>query len=59
MAHTIKGAVSTFGAQRAWDAALRIETLGRNGDLREAPAALVELQEALQRLEGALAAERG
>jgi CheY-like chemotaxis protein len=57
-AHTIKGAVSTFAAQRAWDAALCLETMGREGNLREAKTGLAELREALQRLEGALRAEK-
>jgi PAS domain S-box-containing protein len=54
-AHTIKGAVGTFGAHRAWDAALRLEMLGRDGNLSEAPVALAELQVALQRLQRGLA----
>jgi HPt (histidine-containing phosphotransfer) domain-containing protein len=53
-AHTLKGAVGTFAAQRTWDAALRLETMGRDNDLRQAPAALAQLREALSGLEGAL-----
>jgi CheY-like chemotaxis protein/HPt (histidine-containing phosphotransfer) domain-containing protein len=55
VAHTLKGAVGTFGAKRASDAALRLEELGRKGNLAEAPAALAEAQEAVARLLRALA----
>ena len=32
-AHSLKGSVSTFGAQEAFDAALALEKQGRTGDL--------------------------
>src|SRR5262249_28041818 len=32
-AHTLKGAVGTFGAREAFEAALRLETMGREGNL--------------------------
>lgn len=32
-AHTLKGCVSNFGAQRLYDAALALEKMGRTGDL--------------------------
>jgi CheY-like chemotaxis protein/HPt (histidine-containing phosphotransfer) domain-containing protein len=54
VAHTLKGAVGTFGARRAFDAALRLEMLGREGNLAEAPEALVEAQVAVARLLRAL-----
>lgn len=50
-AHSLKGSVSTFGAQEAFDAALGLEKQGRTGDLAQA-------QDGLRRLEQALAALR-
>src|SRR5205807_3968892 len=35
-AHTLKGAVGTFGARAAFDAALELETRSRAGDLADA-----------------------
>jgi len=49
-AHTIKGAVRYFGADRAFDLALRLETLAHNGELSQAAAAAEELQEELARI---------
>lgn len=46
-AHSLKGSVSTFGAQGAFDAALALERKGRNGDL-------AGIEEGLGRLESAL-----
>ena len=46
-AHSLKGSVSTFGAQEAFEAALALEKQGRTGDLSCA-------QEGLQRLEHAM-----
>lgn len=43
-AHGIKGALASFGSRRARDVALRLETMGRQGDLGEAPRALIELE---------------
>jgi two-component system, sensor histidine kinase and response regulator len=50
-AHSLKGSVSTFGAQEAFEAALALEKQGRTGDLAEA-------QDGLHRLEHALASLR-
>ena len=50
-AHSLKGSVSTFGAQEAYEAALALEKQGRTGDLAEA-------QDGLHRLEHALASLR-
>jgi HPt (histidine-containing phosphotransfer) domain-containing protein len=50
-AHSLKGSVSTFGAQEAFDAALELEKQGRTGDLTSA-------QDGFNRLEQALAALR-
>jgi PAS domain S-box-containing protein len=54
-AHNLKGAVRNFGPCAAHDAALRLEMLGRAGDLTGAQHAFLELEEALGRLEGNLA----
>ncbi len=53
-AHTLKGAVGYFGAAEVGAAALRLEELGRGGDLASAPAALESLEQALSRLRPAL-----
>jgi PAS domain S-box-containing protein len=50
-AHSLKGSVSTFGANRAFEAAFTLEKQGRSGDLSGA-------QEGLQQLELALDALR-
>jgi two-component system sensor histidine kinase/response regulator len=55
-AHTLKGSVSNFGAEPARLAALRLEMLGRNGDLTEAPEACSVLEDEMQRFTAALAA---
>ncbi len=43
-AHSLKGSVSNFSAADAVDAARRLETMGRDGDLANAPAACVALE---------------
>ncbi|MCC6642511.1 MAG: Hpt domain-containing protein [Deltaproteobacteria bacterium] len=43
-AHTLKGAVSNFGARAAADAALRLEKMGRTADLTDLAAALATLE---------------
>jgi len=50
-AHSLKGSVSTFGAQHAFDAALALERKGRSGDL-------INIDEGLKRLEFALSSLR-
>jgi len=55
-AHTIKGAVSHFGAQDAYEAAHQLEQMGKGGQLQDAPAACAALERALQRLQSALQA---
>jgi two-component system sensor histidine kinase/response regulator len=57
-AHQLKGAVSNFAARAATEAARRLETMGRQGQLEEAPAALLTLQGELDRLRPVLAAYR-
>ena len=46
-AHALKGSVANFAAAPAVDAARRLEVMGKDGDLSGAPAALRELQTAL------------
>jgi len=53
-AHTIKGSVANFGAQPAFDLALCLEQMGKDGALGQAPVALETLASELQRLEKAL-----
>jgi len=43
-AHTLKGAVSNFGARAAAEAALRLEQMGRAGDLAGLAPALATLE---------------
>jgi PAS domain S-box-containing protein len=49
-AHSLKGSVSTFGANRAFEAAFSLEKQGRSGDLSSAPEGLVQLEQALEAL---------
>ncbi len=53
-AHTLKGAVSNFSTWPAFEAALRLETMGHTGDLVHAAEGLAALEAALARLEPAL-----
>jgi two-component system, sensor histidine kinase and response regulator len=46
-AHSLKGSVSTFGAQEAYDAAMALETQGRTGDLTCAAEGLRRLEHAM------------
>jgi PAS domain S-box-containing protein len=57
-AHTLKGAVSHFGARPVYDAADRLEQLALSGSLHEAPAACAALEAALPRLQEALRARQ-
>ena len=43
-AHTIKGAVGNFAADRAFEAALKLETIGREGALKHADRAFRDLE---------------
>ncbi len=54
VAHGLKGAVGTFGAKEAAEAALRLETMGREEQLAGAGEALAALEQALERLGPAL-----
>ena len=42
-AHTLKGSVSNFSAIRAYESALALETIGREGDFSRTDRAYVEL----------------
>lgn len=53
-AHSLKGAVSNFGAHAATQAAYRLEDLGRHNRLECAAVALAELETQLSALEPAL-----
>ncbi len=58
-AHSLKGAVATFGAERAREAARRLEILGREQGSSPADEALVELESALKALKSAMEAITG
>ena|SRR5579864_510534 len=49
-AHSLKGSVSTFGARRAFEAALALEKQGRSKDLSGVENGLSQLEDALQAL---------
>jgi len=49
-AHSLKGSVSTFGAQEVFESALALEKQGRGGNLAGAPESLKKLELALQAL---------
>jgi CheY-like chemotaxis protein/putative methionine-R-sulfoxide reductase with GAF domain/HPt (histidine-containing phosphotransfer) domain-containing protein len=51
-AHGIKGALDSFGGHPARDAALRLETMGRESELAGAPQALAQLEEEVNRFAG-------
>lgn len=55
-AHTLKGAVSNFGARGAADAALQLERIGRSGDLTDLAPAVAVLEAEMSAFERALAA---
>ena len=53
-AHALRGSVANFGATRAVAAALRLELMGKAGDLAAAPAALADLQQTMAAFAGEL-----
>jgi CheY-like chemotaxis protein len=55
-AHSLKGALGTLAAQDAFDAALRVEALGRQGSLLGAEETCALLEQELERLRPALTA---
>ncbi|MFH1058479.1 MAG: response regulator [Pseudomonadota bacterium] len=56
-AHSLKGSLGYFDQGAVWEAARRLEKLGRSGDLAQAPAALAELGELVAALGARLARE--
>jgi CheY-like chemotaxis protein len=56
LAHTIKGAVDSCGASRAYDAAMLLERMGRDGELGEGQAAYATLSRELGRVRPELVA---
>jgi HPt (histidine-containing phosphotransfer) domain-containing protein len=54
-AHALKGAVATFAAKPAFDAALRLETMGRDDQIGGAKQAYKILTTEIDRLQSALA----
>ena len=56
-AHTLKGAITNFAAPRAFEAAFKLEKIGRSGVLADhAEATCRELEDEMDQLEAALAA---
>ena len=53
-AHSLKGSVATFAAQGAFDAALKLERLGRSGDLKAAEHAYAALESQMRQFRAAL-----
>ncbi|MGO8791375.1 MAG: response regulator [Terriglobia bacterium] len=53
-AHKLKGSVANFAAPTVYDAALRLEVMGRDGNLEQAAAALGQLESALEELKPVL-----
>jgi len=53
-AHRLKGSVSVFGAEAAAGAALRLETMAREGTMGDIRGAQAELEKEIARLEPAL-----
>jgi HPt (histidine-containing phosphotransfer) domain-containing protein len=53
-AHTLKGAVGNFSLGPAYQLSLRLEGMGKQRNLAGAPAALAELEAALERMSRAL-----
>jgi two-component system sensor histidine kinase/response regulator len=49
-AHTIKSMVGNFCAPPAFEAALKLETIGQSGDLTLCPAGLASLEDEVKRL---------
>jgi HPt (histidine-containing phosphotransfer) domain-containing protein len=55
-AHTLRGSLDTFGAGSASAAAMRLEVMGRTGDLTESEMAYALLAQNLERLQPVLLA---
>ena len=54
-AHKLNASVGSFGAQRAYQAALRLEELGEAGDVKGLQQAYPQFEEAVMRLQEAVA----
>lgn len=52
--HSVKGSAGNFGAQRVYDAAYRLEVIGKEGKMEEAEGAFEDLERELNVLEEAL-----
>ena len=57
-AHSLKGAISNFGAKRCVASAYRLETIGHNGELSEAREAFGDLEREINAIKPLLAALR-
>jgi signal transduction histidine kinase/CheY-like chemotaxis protein len=55
-AHAFKGAIGTFAGKPSFEAALKLETMGRQGEISGASAAYKELEFEIARLQSALSA---
>ncbi len=55
-AHTLKGSVAVFGANAARQAAWRLETIGRDGNMNQAEEAWSSMEAEIERLKPALVA---
>jgi Hpt domain-containing protein len=53
-AHTLKGSVSNFFAPVAYPAALKLEKIGREGNVEKAQEAWIDLERAMEQLRPAL-----
>ncbi len=53
-AHSLKGSVGNFAAERAFQAAMKLETMGREGKVRHAEEALQNLEREISLLKDAL-----
>ena len=53
-AHTIKGAISNFSADRAFYAALALERLGKNNELDKVETAFIDLKKEIEQMQKAL-----
>jgi HPt (histidine-containing phosphotransfer) domain-containing protein len=58
VAHSMKGAMSSFGAHAACEAVLKLEAMGREGNLTQAERACAELDREIAHLTRALAEYR-
>ncbi len=56
LAHALKGSVGNFAARHAVEAAQKLETMGRKGEIARGSDAYSELQKAIERLKPALLA---